>query len=814
MWVQTLVTRNKQSSDPINTIRTQTRQSNCLQTKVAPLITEALGPGGTHIHMFAFPPSPPYKVAPAVSSALPIVINIGVNASDILHQANPLYMGCHSDSGFVHEVTGWSSQMLFGESFERPPSSTAYGQSSYSWQNVIDGSGSAALDPSNNFSSWPSMRLEAHSGGASNAAGVANRGLGNEGLFLRAGMPYEGYFFVHSDSPVKLEVRLTGGANFSEVLAVKHMLHTPRTVGSATDTKANTGWVRKQFTLTPSKGADCVGIAPGEDTSVHCTNNPGTAHICVRCAGQLVVSVLGDESGAASAANIAYVVLQPGEWGRFKGLNARRDVAETLMTMGVKAIRLGGSFVSVAEGSGTYYQWQRWTGPVWERQSIGAHWDSYNQNAYNLIGGWGPFEMIDYAAALGAEPIITTTKSSSPAELADLVEYCWGNSTTTFGSQRLKDGHADPYKLRFIELGNEQYNSDFVSQVEAMESRANAVGVPNELHYIFPSNGGVTGKDVAAAAALKLGPRLVSDIHVGAEGGLEEAAKLFSAHTSGGLTDDAAVNLETNAGTHSFGRALDEAADLNAFFNAGNRRLLARTASFCHGRSGHFDEFDQAISFFLPNMTWLQPPGHVHAMITSSWQPQVINSSITASGLPRPSWSAVRDKGLTCAGAEYRGVASPPNRTAAGCLAAVEEMASEGINFAIFPGNGNCYVCAISGDIDSRLENRTGAVSFIGKNIIEPMSVSAQLSADGKTLIARVVNHGTPKSVTLSLTGFMAATAEAMTLVSDNLSAENTPADVDHVAPKPLDAVDCKAEGSTVMLVLPGLSYTVVTVSA
>ena len=47
-------------------------------------------------------------------------------------------MGCHSDSGFVHEVTGWSSQMLFGESFERPPAATKPGQSSYAWQTVVD----------------------------------------------------------------------------------------------------------------------------------------------------------------------------------------------------------------------------------------------------------------------------------------------------------------------------------------------------------------------------------------------------------------------------------------------------------------------------------------------------------------------------------------------------------------------------------------------------------------------------------------------------------------------------------------------------
>ena len=106
-----------------------------------------------------------------------------------------------------------------------------------------------------------------------------------------------------------------------------------------------------------------------------------------------------------------------------------------------------------------------------------------------------------------------------------------------------------------------------------------------------------------AAAELKLGKRLVTDLHVGAGGALPVAEGLFATHAKAGLTDDAAVNFETNAATHTHGRALDEAADLNDFFNAGNPRVLARTASFCHGRAGHFDMFDQAISFFMPNMT-------------------------------------------------------------------------------------------------------------------------------------------------------------------------------------------------------------------
>ena len=152
------------------------------------------------------------------------------------------------------------------------------------------------------------------------------------------------------------------------------------------------------------------------------------------------------------------------------------------------------------------------------------------------------------------------------------------------------------------------------------------------------------------------------------------------------------------------------------------------------------------------------------------------------------------------------------NNSAAGCLAAVEKMATQGVNYGIYPGNNNCYVCSIAGDIASKLGPKPGAVSFVGKNIRIPTSVSAQLSADGKTLVARIVNHGAPVQATLALAGFRASAASASTLASDDLSAENTPSEVDHVAPEVLQG--CSAHGNTVVVSLPGTSYTVVTMTS
>lgn len=55
--------------------------------------------------------------------------------------------------------------------------------------------------------------------------------------------------------------------------------------------------------------------------------------------------------------------------------------------------------------------------------------------------------------ALGIEPIITTTDTTSAAGFADLVEYCWGNTTTPQGAKRAADGHPETYNVKYFELG-------------------------------------------------------------------------------------------------------------------------------------------------------------------------------------------------------------------------------------------------------------------------------------------------------------------------------------------------------------------------
>ena len=174
---------------------------------------------------------------------------------------------------------------------------------------------------------------------------------------------------------------------------------------------------------------------------------------------------------------------------------------------------------------------------------MGAVWDGYSGDSYSLIGGWGIFDAIDMCNALGIEPIVTTTSSSTPAELADLVEYCWGGSDTPMGKRRLADGHPQPYRVRFFELGNEQYNTQFVPQVAAMEARARSLALNGTLRYIFPDNNGLNGADVDRAKKLGIDAQIAADIHVGSGGAVPQAASLFARRPD---FKQSAVNFETN----------------------------------------------------------------------------------------------------------------------------------------------------------------------------------------------------------------------------------------------------------------------------
>jgi alpha-N-arabinofuranosidase len=73
-------------------------------------------------------------------------------------------------------------------------------------------------------------------------------------------------------------------------------------------------------------------------------------------------------------------------------------------------------------------------------------------------GDFGTDEFVALCRRVGAEPSITVNvegRGATPEEAAAWVEYCNGPATSRYGAMRAANGHEEPYRVRYWEVGNE-----------------------------------------------------------------------------------------------------------------------------------------------------------------------------------------------------------------------------------------------------------------------------------------------------------------------------------------------------------------------
>jgi hypothetical protein len=542
-----------------------------------------------------------------LASALAASPALTIDTDVVVGRAKKEFIGCHIDPGFVQSPWGWSRTMIFGQSFE-----TINGFSVPTWTSAVDASvtGTAKLDNSSNAVQVnancpaPSMHISYISG--SGVAGVANRYIGGEGLYLQQGLEYDGFALVQCVQGCALYVAVRprgGGAAFAN-----------QTIRVAAGTP---NFQRVNFSLIPSVGTECDAIVPGSDSTVDCGDfGPNPGHICVRCGGEFVIGLA--EPGDL---HIGFVDFGPGTWGSVGA--ASKAMIDVVQSLGNFAFRQGGTVAQTIA-------WKQWRGPQWSRAAMQAQWISGVS-----LAPFGPFEFIDMANAVGALPALTLSMNLEDAEdFGDLVEYCFGDESTPWGRVRIvNDSHPLPYNISIFELGNEQENPSFVEQVTAMEQRRVKIGAPS-LTFLYPDNSGIDNSTAAALAAAGVPAYSVGpDCHTGSGPDCEtDAFGHLPSFPQVGAT------LEVNGRAADLGRAMAEALDLQRYLSLPTEvssRIRARTASFCSERSGHFihPPWDQGLTFWLPNMTWIQPPGYVHQMISKTWADQILSTNLAATNL-------------------------------------------------------------------------------------------------------------------------------------------------------------------------------------
>ncbi len=220
----------------------------------------------------------------------------------------------------------------------------------------------------------------------------------------------------------------------------------------------------------------------------------------------------------------------------------------------------------------------------------------------------------------------------------------------------MADGHPQPYRLRYLELGNEervddQYAAKFAALAEAIWAKdPDIILVVGDLMYgepirdPFNFRGAASGITTLAAQQkiLRLAKRrdreVWFDLHVDTDHPLKSNSWLegvFSfadalAKIAAGAKHKVVV-FELNAGNHAQKRALANALALSAVERDG-RLPIVTSANGLQPDGQNDNGWDQGLLFLNPSQVWLQPPGYVTQMLARNYLPQRIRCRMTGAG--------------------------------------------------------------------------------------------------------------------------------------------------------------------------------------
>jgi alpha-L-arabinofuranosidase len=159
----------------------------------------------------------------------------------------------------------------------------------------------------------------------------------------------------------------------------------------------------------------------------------------------------------------------------------RADVVEAVKAMRPGIIRFGGS--TLDDPNLGEFEW---------RDTIG---DPDLRRPFRAWGGLQPTgpgleEFVQFCRMVDAEPLICVRVSRrDPNDAAELVQYLNGAADTPLGAQRAKNGHAEPYRVRFWQIGNERRGQDYEERLAAFCRAMKDVDPSIELMSSYPTPG-------------------------------------------------------------------------------------------------------------------------------------------------------------------------------------------------------------------------------------------------------------------------------------------------------------------------------------
>jgi alpha-N-arabinofuranosidase len=265
-----------------------------------------------------------------------------------------------------------------------------------------------------------SIKLTVTSASPAEPAGLRNQGYW--GYPLRPDMTYTFSLYAKAEAAGPLHVNLVNNK-------------TGRSVASAEIASIGSDW--KQYTAKLHTGK----IEPSEANHLELTlTKPGTVWMTL-------VSVF-----------------PPTYKGRVNG--NRIDLMEKLAGMHPVFLRFPGGNYLEGDHISERYQWKKTIGPLVDRPTHPSPWN------YHSSDGLGLLEFLEWCEDLHMQNVLAVYAGYSMKQehvepgkdlepyvqdALDEIEYATGGPDTKWGAERVKDGHPAPFKLAYVEIGNEDW---------------------------------------------------------------------------------------------------------------------------------------------------------------------------------------------------------------------------------------------------------------------------------------------------------------------------------------------------------------------
>jgi alpha-L-arabinofuranosidase len=178
--------------------------------------------------------------------------------------------------------------------------------------------------------------------------------------------------------------------------------------------------------------------------------------------------------------------------GRPKGL--RKDMVQMLADMKPGFIRFPGGCIVEGKDLANRFQWKKTVGPITERELIINRWNTEFKHRltpdYFQTFGLGFFEYFLLAEDIGATPVpilncgmacqYNTGEVVPLDELEeyvqdalDLIEFANGAKDTKWGKLRAEMGHPEPFNLKMLGVGNENWGPQYIERLAVFKKALN-----------------------------------------------------------------------------------------------------------------------------------------------------------------------------------------------------------------------------------------------------------------------------------------------------------------------------------------------------